>query len=522
MRNPIPRSTLRRHAPAVFTALVGGLLYLFWDPPTKDLANQHLRSAIFAESPFAPWNNMWFSGHHTPGYSLLAPPLGAFLGPEVLGVMATIACAAVGSVLLHRLAVREPSLRDPGWASVMLAIGFLASLFGGRTAFLLGGAFGLGAVLVAIDNRRVFAALLALLATAASPVAGLFVALCGTAMWLSRTVRRSVAAQLIVPPAALTAVLTVLFPDSGTFQLPLGLLVNSLAATALVAVACRRFLTLRWACAGAALLYVLVAVVSNPIGGNATRLVATVAPAIMVLSPLTARRVVTVAVLVPLMLLQWSPVSLAITGDRDQMQDSFYDPVMEVLAAQPQPLRVEVVPVVTHSEASAVGRHFPIARGWHRQFDRHHNALFYGELLLASDYQAWLVENGVSIVAIADTELDYAGRLEEELLRQPPSYLRLLYQDDVWRVFEVLPRPPLSSDGGVVTSIDSTSFELSATEGEVDVRVRFSPWMQVVSGDACIRRGVDGWATVVVSGAGRIRVEASLTLRALVDRDGDC
>ncbi len=76
-------------APVALSALLAGLWLLF-APPTPDLAAQVYRTGLFEEHGFTLFNAHWYAGHHTPGYSLLFPPLAALVGPRVLGAMAAV------------------------------------------------------------------------------------------------------------------------------------------------------------------------------------------------------------------------------------------------------------------------------------------------------------------------------------------------------------------------------------------------------------------------------------------------
>ena len=519
----------RRHGPPVLAALLGGLLYAVWRPPSTDLATQRFRSTLFGRSGFSVWDNQWFGGHHLPGYSLLAPVGGWLIGPELLGIVATVGVALGASVLCHRLAGRDSSLASPTGAAVLLTLGALASLYGGRIAFLLGTAFGVAALVASLQSHPtrtpVVTAALALCCAMSSPVAGMFVAIIGCATALSGAVPRRTALALTVPPLVLVGSLWVLFPDGGDFPFPLGGAINAVLVAGVVAVAGWRFISLRWACLGYVGLCLIVLAIDTPIGGNAARLGALAGPPLLAL--LIQRRALVAVLLVPLIALQWSPISLALTGDRAQTESAFYTPLLDTLALLPQPLRVEVVPVASHDESNFVALQYPIARGWHRQLDRKYNPLFFADQLDAETYRQWLVDNGVSVVAIATTKLDSAGTLERTLLAHPPSYLVPLATGGVWRVFQVVPAPVLADHGATLTSIGVGSFTLEvpspkATPEPITVKIRFSPYFRVTHGDACVFEAADGWTNVVASTPGRVTVRASLSLRALFDRDGDC
>jgi hypothetical protein len=522
MPSPLRSFFLRRHVPALVVAAVGAVVYLIWQPASNDLSVQHFRFELFRRAPFAIWNNQWFAGHHTPGYSLIVPMIGSVLGPVVLGVLCTIGGAWVGSVLIHRLVERHPDLRRPQVAACLFAVGCLSSLYGGRTTFMVGVVVAVVALLAAISRPWWSTALLAMVCAVSSPVAGLFLVLIGCAVVASRSLPRQQGLALVLPPLVAIGGLAVLFPEGGDFPFPIGGVVNLLLVTALVAVAGRRYSFLRWACAGYAAFVVLCAVVPTPVGGNAARLLALVAPAVLVLVAVVPVALLTALLAVPMLVLQWSPVSAAVTLDEGQSEKAFFQPLLTTLQDQSAPMRVEVVPLATHGEADWVALEVPIARGWNRQLDRKYNALFYADSLSANQYRDWLVDTGVGFVAIADATLDSAGRLEEQLLADPPPYLREIHRDDVWRVFAVEPRPEMADGDASVTELGVDSFRvLMGPTRPVTVRVRFSPWFRVVDGEGCVSESSDGW-TVVDAAPGEVRVRAELSLGAVVDRDGDC
>jgi hypothetical protein len=279
---------------------------------------------------------------------------------------------------------------------------------------------------------------------------------------------------------------------------------------------------MRWLGLGYAALTLICAVFVTPVGGNVARLAAVGAPVAVVLLA-TLRRQYIAVLLVALLALQWAPISLAWTGAKAPTQAAFYRPLLDVLAARPAPMRVEVVPVASHTEADIVARAVPLARGWSRQLDRKYDALFYRDHLDAQEYLRWLQDLGVSVVAIANTSLDVGGRREAELLADPPSYLHEIHRDSIWRVFEVVPAPSLVDGPATLTTIDVDSFTLDAANYPVEatVKVRFSPWMHVATGAGCVREAPGGWTAVSLSG-GPVRVATSISLRGLLHRHGDC
>ena len=60
-------------------------VYLIWAPSSQDLAAATFSADLFSDHGFAIWNNAWYSGHYLLSYSVLYPPLGAWLGPRLVG-----------------------------------------------------------------------------------------------------------------------------------------------------------------------------------------------------------------------------------------------------------------------------------------------------------------------------------------------------------------------------------------------------------------------------------------------------
>lgn len=513
-----------RHTPAVAVAALGSLVYAIWRPPSNDFAQQDFRFELFRTSPFAIWNNQWFAGHHTPAYSLLVPLLGSVFGALLLGIVCVMVGSWLGSVYVHRLVELQPDLRRPRLAGVVLALGLMASMYGGRVAFLLGAVLGIASLLAASTAHWRVTAVCALFTAFASPVAGMFLVIVGAAVVCARCLSIGHGMALVVPPLAAIGAVVVLFPEGGDFPFPWGGVVNVLVATAVIAAFGWRYLFLRWMCLGYAAVVLLCALLTTPVGGNAARLLALAGPVVLVMVATVATRWVAL-MLVPLLAMAWSPVSAMVTLDREEASEEYYQPLVDFLSGLPEPLRVEVVPLATHAEAEWVGLSVPIARGWNRQLDRKYNPLFYGRPLTPDQYLDWLQSLGVRYVAIAaDAHLDQGGTLERDLLADPPSYLTEIYDDGVWKVFEVVDAHTelIASGEGELTELLTDSFRLHLDgDGPVVVRVRWSPWFRVTEGDACVRPNPLGW-TVVDGPEGDVRVRASLSAMAVLDHNGDC
>jgi hypothetical protein len=513
----VPRRIL---IPCLVAAL-GSAVYLLVAPPSADLAAQEYR----ADLGLVLWNNGWYAGHHTPGYSVLFPPLGGLLGVRLTGAISALAAAALFAALAEHHWGGE---RAAAAAALWFAAGTTAVLLTGRLTFLLGVAIGLGALLALAHHRRGLAVALAATTTLASPVAGLFVALGAVAWGLADRRQRGAAGALIALAAiAPTAIMLVLFPQGGSEPFVASAFWPALAGILLVAaVLPAQERTLRIAALLYALALALAFIVATPLGGNASRLGALVAGPI-VLGALAGRRSPLLLAALALPLAYW-PLYPAVrdvaraSGD-PSVKASYYAPLLRFLDTRPgrDGFRVEIPFTENHWEARHVagGRGgFALARGWERQLDRREGELFYDGSLDAASYRAWLDERAVAYVAVADVPLDDAARDEARLIRAGLPYLREAWRGAHWRVYAVQERAPLAAaqaaaGAGVTARLRGAgTVTLRATRpGDVLVRVHHTRWWRVTAGSACVSEGPGGMTSVRVKRPGTVRLEARLT-----------
>jgi hypothetical protein len=113
--------------------------------------------------------------------------------------------------------------------------------------------------------------------------------------------------------------------------------------------------------------------------------------------------------------------------------------------------------------------------------------------LTAGEYRAWLLENGVGYVALADAPLDDSGVEEAALVERGQPFLRPVYRDDHWRVWAVVNSPGLVDGPAEVIEIGADSMTLYVREpGNVVVRVRASAfWASDPA--VCIEPTADEW-----------------------------
>lgn len=524
-------------APMLLAAILAGV-YLTWDPPSADLAAQTFRADLYADGGFAAWNNAWYAGHHLPGYSLLSPPLMAWLSPQLVGALSAVAAAGLFGALAHH---RYGSSARLGvlWFAVATA----TNLFTGRLTFALGVALGLAALLALQRGRRVLAIAFAVLTAFASPVAGLFLAIAGAAVALAR--RPVVAgrgawiggAAVVIAAAASIAALVAAFPLEGVEPFVASAFWNVpiFAAVALVLLP-GDARVLRWGVALYALAAIALFAFDNAVGGNAARLGALFAGPVLALA-LVRRRPVALAVLaVPLLVWQLFPAVRDVSDaiDDPSVERSFHAPLVEELDALTvgAPTRVHVLATRNRWEAVYVARAYPLARGWVRQAESEDFDLFQDGNLTADAYLGWLRERAVSYVAVPlGVELDYLATDEAALIDAGLPYLDPIWENEDWRLYALTEEAPFvaTTTSSLVPATDARlaalgpdSFEMTAdSPGSYLVRIHYTRYWKVVDGDACVEREGE-WTRLDVSAASVVRVKADFGLDALFGARDPC
>jgi hypothetical protein len=280
--------------------------------------------------------------------------------------------------------------------------------------------------------------------------------------------------------------------------------------------------------------------VPNPLGGNAGRLATAVGIPLLgcfVTAPESARFRLSLprgrfglrsplahgrwqryagVVLVPFAVWQWAPGLNALTSSQGNPSTSqaFYTALLTRIGARPNdPQRIEIVPTEEHWEAAFVATKLSLARGWERQIDTARNPIFYQPgLLTAASYAQWLVDNGVTWVALPNTTLDYAGKGEAALLRsgKVPD-LAPVWHDADWRLWRVTDSPGLVSGPARMTSLAPDHLTMVATApGTLTVRVRWTPYWTLSTGTGCVTSAPLGWTTVRLTSTGPVELSAEL------------
>jgi hypothetical protein len=462
----------RPWATALLVAIPLAIAYLIVSPPAGDLAAATYRSDLFARVGFTTWDTGWYAAHGywTAGYSLLSPALGALLGVRVLLALSAVVASTLFALIAERVFGTAAARLAAGW----FALGFCVGMLSGRVPYDLGFATGLASILMLMRGALGASLVLAVLTSVASPVAGAFLGLAGLAIALADlrtgagkamedTMTGTAAGGNPRRGAALCAaalipvlILGLAYPDGGYEPFAASAFWPALAGVLTIALLLpqgpltprgRRLLRI-----GAAL-YALALIgayaIRTPVGGNAARLGPLLAAPLLAGVLWEKRRGVLLA-LTPV-LLYWqlaTPIHdySSIAGD-PSVNASYYAPLLSELRrlqgdrrADDRPTIVEVPMTAAHWESAYLPGHdgIELARGWERQLDTRYGAIFYAKTLSASTYRAWLAENRVAYVALADVRLDQAGRLEGALVARGLPYLRELWRSRHWRLFRFM------------------------------------------------------------------------------------
>ena len=480
-------------------AAASAVLVLGWRG--ADWPAQLYRIGLCDRDGFALWNSHWYGGHPTLTYSVLYPMVAALLSPGVLAVVSAASSTLCFQHLL-RLQFRAQGVRVPAsW----FAVATVAHVAVGRLTFLFGVTFGLAALVAALHRRHGLALAGSAAAALTSPVA----AVCLVIAWgaWAVTSRRVWPCALAGAAAAPVLLLAVAFPSDGVF--PFGAaaaawaLTSTLVAWALVPSRQRELRAGLLLYAGAVL---VIFAVPTPLGANLTRLGATfLAPVLWCAASRRGRLVV--LLLGALTWVQWSPAidAVARAGQDPSAHEEYHRPLVdELLRRGAASARVEIPFTRRHWEAHHVAAAVPLARGWERQLDIVRNPQFYEPGLTAADYGAWLRENGIRFVALADAPLDPSAEEEAALLRRGLPFLRPVWANAHWQLWEVVGSPALVVGPAVVVAQHADEVVLDVREpGPVEVRVRWSSHWSV-PGPACAEETAAGWTRLEGVNHGRV------------------
>jgi hypothetical protein len=550
----------------VAVLLAGGLLiaWLLVDPRTPDLAAQVYRLGLYERTGFGVFDEHWYAGHALPGYSLLFAPIASLIGMHALAVVSVLASVALFEQIVLGVYGRDLCVR---LGACLFAVAAVGDVWSGRLTFALGVACACACAYAIWRDRLLAAALLAGVCAAASPVAGVLLALAALTyalMWRAPGVLLAVA----VPAALVLVPVRALFAEGGYEPYP----VTSFAATMLVVIA---FLLVLPRGEGSralrvgALVYLvacgLCLVVHTPMGSNIERYGVLLTGPLLLCAlagrdPAGRRRgrrrrrgpparslfmtsgrgraygsrsgsayrsalVVVVALCASTVWIVWGPVreTVAVAGS-PATQASYYAPVKRYLLDHGAGLeRVEVPLTRSHWEAALLAPSVSLARGWEKQLEERYDAVLLGSGLTASSYRAWLGEQAVAYVALPDVPLDSSSAREGELIRRGLPYLRPVFAGSHWHVYAVADATPLLEGPGRLTALGSEAFALDArTPGTFLARIHYTRYFTVLSGRGCVASAPGGWTYVRAHAPGEIVVAARFSVGRALGLGGSC
>jgi hypothetical protein len=416
----------------------------------------------------------------------------AVLGVGLTGLLTAAATAGLFANLVQ-------DCRWPRLVAVLGALFAAGDVLSGRTTFALGLTAGLATV--TLRGRRRPAVIAAVVTALLSPVAAALVGLVAAVLVLHR---RPNGWHIGIAAAVPVIILALLFPSGGvepyTFQDAWPLVVIALAVAWLTALPMIRTGALLYAFVG-----LVLPVVANPVGANVLRL------ALLFAAPLllaTSKRPLWLLLVVSLPILRWQvdPVLLDLSASAPPDYAAVTQELVDLHS-----VRTEVVAARDHGEASSMVSSFSLARGWVRQVDESQNQLFYSGRLTPESYVAWLQRNGVDHVALPlHVSYDFGSAGEATLLGGAPiKGLDPVWTNGSWIVFAVRSPTPVVQAPARITKADRTALVMeSPRAAQVDVIVRWSPWLSV-SGPGCVVQRGDLTA-VRFSGPGVVTLSSSL------------
>jgi hypothetical protein len=504
----------------MLAAAVLAAVYLIWSPPSADLAAQTFRADLFSQHGFLIFDNLWYSGHYLPGYSVIYPPLGALLGPRLVGALAAVAAAGLFASVARR-AYGDRARLAIWWFGAATATNLLT----GRITFALGLAVGMGGIWALQRHRPVAAALLGTATALTSPVAALFLSLAAAIGATGQ--RRRAAAVLGGCALGVTVLLSLAFPTDGWFPFATtAFLPVPLLAFAVLLLAPRHETWLRRGMVVYLVIAVGFACFHTPVGANAARLGALFGGPLLALALAERRPRILGLVAVPLLYWQWvAPIrDLSDALGDPSIHSSYFAPLIDELDLKATgPIRVEVPPTRDRWESAYLAPRYPLARGWLRQLESGDFHLFTDGRLTAASYRAWLDEHAISFVALPDVSFDYLAEDEAALIKGGLSYLQPVWADDDWSLFSVRDATAMVSPAGArLTRVGPADFTLNASRrGDYLVRIHYTPYWSVRSGAACVERDGD-WTSVKADAPGTVNISARLSLDGLLRQGGSC
>ncbi|MFJ3589896.1 MFS transporter [Streptomyces sp. NBC_01259] len=486
-----------RH-PVLLTTAVAAVVHILWffffANSGGDIAAQDAWAEFVGRHPGTAYNLAWYGGMHPVSYSVVSPYLMSVLGVRTTMMIVGTVSAGLTALIL----VRVRAVRNPIACSMAGVFAYLCNAMSGRVTFGLGMMFAVGAVAAVFCwpyrwrykrwAKAAVAAPLAGLATAGSPVAGLFLGVVAAALFLNK--RRPGAYALGLAPVAVVALSAWLFPFSGTQPMSIATLSLPFVFAALVFfLVPRDWKTVRTAAAVYGIGTLLTYVVDSQIGSNVSRMAMLFAGVVLLAALPYARprsRRWYALVLVFAGLNFWIGFKgvddIVRTAPTASWTRSLAPLVNQLQKVGAERGRVEVVPPSSHREASALAPVVNLARGWNRQADMERNPLFYDDTLNSVNYRQWLDRWAVHYVVLPQGTPDSSGAAREtELVSKGLPYLKPIWSNSNWRLYSVDSPVPLADPPATVDEAGAGELTIHVKKaGRVLIRIPYSRWLAVL------------------------------------------
>jgi hypothetical protein len=522
-----PSALLRRfdpRRPVIVATAAAAVLHLLWAlflaKDSGDMAAQYAWTQFIRAHPSATYNLSWYGGLHPASYSILSPYIMAALGVRTTAVIAGTLSATVAAALVMRAKVERP-LIPVLWTTFAL----WCDVVSGRVTFALGILFALVATVLLFPPERAvrgrpqrlaMATALTALATMCSPVAGLFMLVVAAAMFL--TGRRKESYPLFAAPPLVVGATSLLFPFYGVqpFAWYFAIIPFAIAVVSGVVMP-RHWRSMRTGAWVYGLGVALTWIVPSPIGSNVERLALLFGGTLLlVIARGTAwggRRALALW-LAFAGVAAWQitkPIVDQVNTTAVSATIKHAGPLIsELRHVRADRGRVEVVPLRSHWEASGLSPYVNLARGWNRQADVERNALFYDGSLTPDTYRDWLRRWSVTYVVLPSDEPDGAAVREAKIVAAGQPWLRPVWKDANWQLFEVSGTDPLADPPAVVN--EAGPAELTVTmpvAGSTLLRIPWSPVLGI-EGTSDNKHGClvqDGdWTRLYAPQAGKYRI----------------
>lgn len=497
-------------APLLLTA-ASATAFLIVQPGVNDLWAARARQDAHAHGVGLSYWFSWFGGGSTPGsYSVLSPYLSSAVTVVGLLAISAVVIVALSTVLLrstpHRLA-----------ATYLVAVTTSINVWQGHVPFVLGCAFGVGALLAARHGQRALTGLLAVATLLSSPVSGAFLGLALVAALLARPNSKHPAWLPIGLLLAGGATILVVFGSPGPEPITVGMTFGMCAL--LLA-----FLTVRPGRAVSVTVYLSIALVvamafiPNGMGSNFARFVWFCLP-VAVIAQAGGRR----ALIATLAVVTVGIGSVGLVSDlRGASQAAAKTDYYAGLGAQLDTLpdlaqyRLEVADDGTHTASYALLGHATLARGFETQTDMRYNPELREGDLTAAQYRSWLDDNSVGYVA-ANLNPPKPTAETRLVLDHQPSYLQRIWSDADWALYRVASPTPIVAAPASLVSIDQAKLIVDIPCAcTVTVRTRWSSLLTAAladdtereyGDDASVAADRDGWTLLTTTEPGRYVLE---------------